>query len=464
MAKPRRSARSVKRAHLVRGVVLALVLALPAVVVATGSVGGPPVAAATSTPVMQGAKVSAATLAGWFRSKGKVAKATVSIDALATYFVEEGADEGVAGDLAFAQSIVETGYFTFSTRVPASFNNFSGLGAVDGGTSAASFADARTGVRAQIQHLRAYGDPSVTTAKLHHALVDPRFSLVSPKGKAPTWEQFGNGTWATDATYASKVLAIHQQILAYAGSATTTTQPTTTTTAPTTTTTRPSTPDPRWAPLASAGDVVDRAYGDVLGRKPTSGELTAARQALEAGLFTPGALVATLIEEPGALHAQPVARLYLAALGRLPDRNGLQYWTRRHESGTSIVRLAQQFLVSSEFARRYGTPTDDAYVALLYRNVLGRDGDPSGADYWSRRLADGRIDRQRLLVQFSESNEHRTGTAATTETALAYLGMLLRPPTADEVTWWTARRGAGAPLSELTGALWGNAAFAQRAT
>ena len=52
------------------------------------------------------------------------------------------AAEGVAGDLAFAQSIIETGYFNFSARVLPSYNNFSGLGAVDGGTGAATFATA----------------------------------------------------------------------------------------------------------------------------------------------------------------------------------------------------------------------------------------------------------------------------------------------------------------------------------
>ena len=92
--------------------------------------------------------VTAAELANWYRSKGKTNGATVDIDTLAALFINEGAAEGVAGDLAFAQSIVETGYFGFSSRVPGSFNNFSGLGAVDGGTGAAQFPDAQTGVRA----------------------------------------------------------------------------------------------------------------------------------------------------------------------------------------------------------------------------------------------------------------------------------------------------------------------------
>ena len=121
--------------------------------VAVGSVLSAPVASATTattatTPVLGRSRVTASQLAAWYRSKGKTSKATVSIDALAGHFISEGADEGVAGDLAFAQSIVETGYFSFSSRVLPSYNNFSGLGAVDGGTGAATFATAELGVRA----------------------------------------------------------------------------------------------------------------------------------------------------------------------------------------------------------------------------------------------------------------------------------------------------------------------------
>ena len=50
-----------------------------------------------------------------------------------------------------------------------------------------------------------------------NSCVDPRFDLVSPKGKAPTWNQFGNGVWATDPGYASKVLDLYTNLLGSAG-------------------------------------------------------------------------------------------------------------------------------------------------------------------------------------------------------------------------------------------------------
>ena len=404
-------------------------------------------AAAGTTPVMGRSRVTSAQLAAWFRSKGKTSKATVSIDVLAAHFIDEGADEGVAGDLAFAQSIVETGYFGFSARVLPSYNNFSGLGAVDGGTGAAHFSSAELGVRAQIQHLRAYADPTVTTAKLAHPVIDPRFSLVAPKGKAPTWNQFGNGIWATDPGYAAKVLGIYQQILDFAG-------------------TPPPPPPPptvrTFPPFPSAVAAVDQAYADILGRAPSAGERSRAVAALESNATTPSQLIASLVSGEGARDAQPVVRLYLAGLGRLPDRSGLQYWTRRHAAGISIGELAQHFIGSSEFNRRYGAPGNRSYVEVLYRNVLGRAGDPSGVDYWTRRLDGQRISRAGLVVQFSESSEHRTKTAAKVEASVVYVGMVLRAPDPSVLSWWSTKRAGGSPLSTLTDLVYASTAYRAR--
>jgi hypothetical protein len=186
----------------------------------TGGTGGfPPVS------VMGGARLDAPQLVNWFNRRqpqpAGVYGATEPVEALASYFIEEGALEGVAGDVAFAQSIVETGWFRFGGSVPGSKNNFAGIGAVDSSPGdAASFPDARTGVRAQIQHLRAYADPaavSCTVPPLHAPCADPRFALVTPKGRAPFWNQFGGGVWATSPTYGLDILARYQEALAFNG-------------------------------------------------------------------------------------------------------------------------------------------------------------------------------------------------------------------------------------------------------
>lgn len=108
---------------------------------------------------------------------------------LAHIFIDEGAIEGVRGDGAFCQSLIETGYFKFNGDVQPGQHNFAGLGAT-GGVQGLAFADDRTGIRAQIQHLKAYA----STETLTQSCVDPRYKYVS-KGCAPTFEKL-SGKWA----------------------------------------------------------------------------------------------------------------------------------------------------------------------------------------------------------------------------------------------------------------------------
>jgi hypothetical protein len=108
---------------------------------------------------------------------------------LAEIFLEEGEKEGVRGDGAFCQSLIETGYFRFGGDVKPCQHNYAGIGAT-GGVPGNSFPDARTGVRAQIQHLKAYA----STEPLVQECVDPRYKYVA-KGCAPTFEQLA-GKWA----------------------------------------------------------------------------------------------------------------------------------------------------------------------------------------------------------------------------------------------------------------------------
>ncbi len=108
---------------------------------------------------------------------------------LAQIFIDEGAKEGVRGDGAFCQALIETGYFKFGGDVQPGQHNYAGLGAT-GGVPGLTFADDRTGIRAQIQHLKAYA----TAEPLVQACVDPRYKHVS-KGCAPSFERLA-GKWA----------------------------------------------------------------------------------------------------------------------------------------------------------------------------------------------------------------------------------------------------------------------------
>lgn len=132
------------------------------------------------------------------------------------FYLSEGQAEGIRGDLAFAQSCLETGNFTFKdSAVKLEQNNFCGLGVLDNGMLGASFDTPQLGIRAQIQHLKAYANKS----PLNNPVIDPRFSLVT-RGAAPTVQYLGiqenpqGYGWAAGADYGVKILNILENILA----------------------------------------------------------------------------------------------------------------------------------------------------------------------------------------------------------------------------------------------------------
>lgn len=107
-------------------------------------------------------------------------------------------------------------------------------------------------------------------------------------------------------------------------------------------------------------------------------------------------------------NAGQAYRLYQAALDRLPDTGGLSWHVNRFDRGVSLHDAAANFLGSPEFAQRFGAAaqSDQAYVTLLYANVLKRGPDAGGLAYWLGHLADRSFDRADVLAGFSESPEN----------------------------------------------------------
>ncbi|NEQ40151.1 MAG: peptidoglycan DD-metalloendopeptidase family protein [Okeania sp. SIO3I5] len=122
---------------------------------------------------------------------------------IAELYVEEAKVEGVNHDIAFCQMCLETGYLRFGGDVTPEQNNFAGIGTIGGGVQGAFFSDARIGVKAHIQHLKAYAS---TLAIKQLPIVDPRFDLVK-RGVAPTLKQLSK-RWAVDSEYGNKILSI----------------------------------------------------------------------------------------------------------------------------------------------------------------------------------------------------------------------------------------------------------------
>jgi N-acetylmuramoyl-L-alanine amidase len=124
---------------------------------------------------------------------------------------EEAAIEGVNHDIAFCQMLVETNSLHFGGGLNPVQNNFGGLGSPTGGPEGSSFPTARIGVRAQIQHLKAYGG----LEPLIQSQVDPRFQFVR-RGVAPLVDQL-TGRWNSDPDYGRKILAFMRRLYESAG-------------------------------------------------------------------------------------------------------------------------------------------------------------------------------------------------------------------------------------------------------
>lgn len=121
------------------------------------------------------------------------------IERLAGTYIKEAAIEGVNHDIAFVQMCLETGFLRFNGDVRASQNNFCGLGATGQGEPGMSFATLEEGVRAHIQHLKAYA----TTEPLSNPPVASRIGMVK-RGIATNYHQL-TGRWATDPYYGKKI-------------------------------------------------------------------------------------------------------------------------------------------------------------------------------------------------------------------------------------------------------------------
>jgi hypothetical protein len=178
---------------------------------AGGTAGGEQLTGTTPggvpTPTILGSStVTAAELAAWFASAGHAADTTVPIAQLAQDYLTAGAQTGVRGDLAFAQSLIETGNFDFPAggQLTAADNNFAGIGACDSCVTGWKFPDAQTGVSAQEQLLEAYA----SRIKVPTPLVGP----VGVGGCCTTWVSLA-GKWASSLNYGVEILTVYQQIL-----------------------------------------------------------------------------------------------------------------------------------------------------------------------------------------------------------------------------------------------------------
>lgn len=99
-----------------------------------------------------------------------------------------------------------------------------------------------------------------------------------------------------------------------------------------------------------------------------------------------------------------IALLYEAALDRVPDIGGLNYWVE--ESYTLDVEdVAERFLDSDEFQQRFDVSSNGEFIDQLYLNVLDRNADAGGEAFWQGQMAAG-MSQGEVLSRFADSDEN----------------------------------------------------------
>lgn len=173
-------------------------------------------------PVMGSSEITVQDMIDYFNASGeeypseKLSEGGAdSIETFCQMYIEEAEAEGVRPEVAFAQTMKETGFLQYGGDAHIEQFNFAGLGTTGNGVPGNSYPDVRTGIRAQIQHLKAYA----TDDALNGACVDDRYAYVK-KGSAPYVQWLGQQEnpeglgWATGENYGYDIVGMIEDMTA----------------------------------------------------------------------------------------------------------------------------------------------------------------------------------------------------------------------------------------------------------
>ena len=193
-------------------------------------------AVTTHTPVMGPALLSAEQLAARYTqnhgtNKPRIPARHNDVAVVVEIYLDEGAAEGVRGDIAFVQSMLETGWLSFAgLQIPPDAYNYAGINAFDGRASlpncrrgdsqpSCCMGTPQHGVLMQMQLLRSYADPATQT--MRGRLISGPSDCI---GDAPLWEYFGGSNcpcgkliWASVSDDGLTVIQMYWDALAESG-------------------------------------------------------------------------------------------------------------------------------------------------------------------------------------------------------------------------------------------------------
>ncbi len=201
--------------------------------------------------------------------------------------------------------------------------------------------------------------------------------------------------------------------------------------------------------MPTTRETISAYYQSILGRTPDAAGLDYWTAQVDQGKASL-AQVATgfSLSTEAASGMVPVVALYLSSFGRLPDTEGLQYWTQALQNGTPLEAIQQAFLQSPEFATMAaGSAT--AFLTAAYENALGRPADADGLQFWTQQLAAG-TSRAEVLAALADSPEGQPHALAKAQLTLAYQGVSGQSPSLTELNEILAQQGQQSLIELVT--------------
>lgn len=171
--------------------------------------------------------------------------------------------------------------------------------------------------------------------------------------------------------------------------------------------------------LPDNASFVTSLYANVLGRAPDAPGLETWTALLTSGVSRAEVLLgfsesveyrAATIGSTSRLwtvdpEAMDVLRAYATILNRIPDAEGLSFWTVSRHDGLTNADMLDGFIHSSEFQSRFGALSNEDFVARLYPIALDRTADEAGHAYWTSALDNGAMQRRDVVQGFAYSDE-----------------------------------------------------------
>jgi hypothetical protein len=110
-----------------------------------------------------------------------------------------------------------------------------------------------------------------------------------------------------------------------------------------------------------------------------------------------------------------LAEMYVAYFNRAPDAEGLFFWADKLAEGRTMDQIAENFFDQDETRKIYTDPSNtDAFVKIIYDNVLGRTPDTGGFNFWQDRLAEGDMTQGSCVLKIIEGAKNGGGLSDAT--------------------------------------------------